>query len=86
MNPAKLDAAPVSVRMPMITPTTAHATPTPSACLAPSIRLARSECSVLRPPLIQKQAATSKAISPSTGWIPQRRNDDAPMPTAIQNT
>ena len=63
MKPAKLEAAPVSVSTPMITPTTAQAMPTPSACLAPSMRLARSDCSVARPPRTQKQAATSTAIS-----------------------
>jgi hypothetical protein len=33
MKPAKLEAAPVSVRMPMMTPTMLQATPTGSACL-----------------------------------------------------
>jgi hypothetical protein len=39
MKPAKEDAAPVSVRTPMMTPTMAQATPTGSACCAPSTRL-----------------------------------------------
>jgi hypothetical protein len=37
MNPAKLDAAPVSVKTPMMTPTIAQAIPTPRACFAQSI-------------------------------------------------
>ena len=41
MKPAKLDAAPVSVSTPMMTPTMAQATPTGSACCAPSTRLLR---------------------------------------------
>ena len=85
MKPAKLEAAPVSVSTPMMTPTTAQATPTPSACLAPDTRLMRSECKVLRPPLTKAHTATNPAISTNTGTMPHLANDEAAMPSAIQN-
>ena len=87
MKPAKLDAAPVSVSTPMITPTTAHAMPTPSACLAPSIRLARSERSVGAAAADDEAGRDEHGDQRSTGSMPHLKElDDAPMPIAIQNT
>ncbi len=58
MKRTKVVPAPVSASMPMMTPTSAQATPTGSAFLAPSARLSRQSDSVARPPRVTKLATT----------------------------
>jgi hypothetical protein len=53
--------------MPIITPTMAQATPTGSAWRAPSTRLSRMMSRVFLPPWMNRQMATSAAITESTG-------------------
>ena len=81
---AKLEAAPVSVITPMMTPTWAQAIPTGSACRAPSAKAATRSGRVGRLFGRNAQASTRTAMSTSTGAIPQRKKAAQISPSTIQ--
>ncbi len=85
MKPTKFVAAPVSVSTPMITPTCAHAVPTGSALRAPSASASSVRRSVLRPPLMNRQATTSSATIAKNTVTPSSKKPAHASPSTIQN-
>src|SRR5688572_5056278 len=86
MAPMKVEAMPVSVSVPMTMPTMAQAMPTGSAFFAPSARESMQMTSVSRPPLKNRQAATSAPSTSTNMSTPYFMKEAAARPSAIQNT
>ncbi|MCY1450331.1 hypothetical protein D9M71_671300 [compost metagenome] len=77
-------ATPVSVMMPMMTPTRVQAMPTGTAWRAPSARAMTQARKVVRPPCTKKQAKTRAAITSRMTPMPRRKKPEQSTPSATQ--